>query len=79
MIDDKEGEINKSAFYALFFCYAKKGVLGENLLDRSCFFDKNFQFLSKKQLQSKKILLRASFERSEKQPVRNALLFILRS
>ena len=43
------------------------------------FEDKNFQFLSKKQLRSKKSLLRASFERSEKQPVRKTLLFISRS
>ena len=74
-----EREINKSIFYALFFCYAKKGVRGENLSDRSCFFDKNFQFLSKKQLRSKETLSRTPFERSEKQCVKKTLLFISRS
>ena len=63
--------------YALFFFYEKKGVPRESLSDRSCFEDKNFQFLSSKQLRSKKKSFhRAHFERSEKRSLVN-LKFVM--
>ena len=40
---------------------------GENLSERSYFFDKNFQFLSKKITSPQKSPSRTPFERSEKQ------------
>jgi hypothetical protein len=67
----QEREINKSAFYALFFCYAKKDVRRENLSGRRCFFGKNQRFLPKKQRRPLKITPRTPFERSEKQCVSN--------
>ena len=48
----KERELNKLyTFYALFLATLERRAEG-NLSERSCFFDKNFQFLSKKQLLS---------------------------
>ena len=47
-----EREINKSVFLTGCFSLRSKDALRRDFLDRSCFFDKNFQFLSKKQLRS---------------------------
>ena len=63
--------------YFILFNDTEKIILldtEKNLSESSCFFDKNFQFLSKKQLPSKKIF-RTPFNHSEKQFKKISIVF----